>query len=291
MNDAIDMLYQACVRGQCFPGVQPHAPDGKVSTHQILDGLGLIENIEAPVEPQKQSKTPSNAKGDHLLIFTPANAASVSILHNTPPKTVLPAPQNNHYASRKHPDLPREGSQGPARQSLQRPEGIINPKPHSTGAIVQVAKKRGRPPGLKAANRPQTDPLPAPSQKMCPPTITPPVASLSTESASTRMANTLRAISTLPADTARAIKDIHPIFQQSISSFYNPHSAYHEMPSLCMDSQEAILTTSNSNGFHPVTQMRTPQPLVSPMMPDLFGSGGDLDDLWDEEMFEDIPVR
>ena len=73
MNDAIEMLFKACVRGQCFPGIQPQADGGSVSIHQILDGLGLIDTSEATVHPQEQSKSALKPERDHTPMLTPVS--------------------------------------------------------------------------------------------------------------------------------------------------------------------------------------------------------------------------
>ena len=291
MNDAIDMLFKACVRGQCFPGVQPLADNGIISTHQILDGLGLIETSAGAVQAQQKSKDPPNPQRDHLPILTPAKAGSVSSLDGSPSRTALPALQSSHCANAIPPDSLRADSHDPAAPPSERPAVNIYPKSRSTGSMPQVKKQRGRPPGPKAAGRRATNPMHAPSQTIYPPTSTHPEASASTESVSTRMANTLRAISTLPADTTRAIEDIHPIFQQSILSFYNPHTAFYTTPSLDMDSQNLMSTSPHPNGLDSVSQLRNPQPLVYSITPDLFSSEGDPSGLWDEELFEQMPMR
>ena len=62
-DTAIQLLFRHCVKASCFPGTIPLGVDGTVSTHDVLEALGLLESSESSTRQEhtdRQDVKPSS---------------------------------------------------------------------------------------------------------------------------------------------------------------------------------------------------------------------------------------
>ena len=200
MDEAIQLLFKACVGANCFPGTVPQLVNGKIPTQDVLEALGLLESSQ-PVDQQLEAVQPT-AKPLRKRDTTSSvdTFQTLDALHTA---STIPPSQADTSKIAKTTYQP----QSSRRHSTSTSTQLFSPKTkykrdHNTiSAAIPPSQ-----PISPHRQRPQTQPSSS-STSYDSSTFSPPCNPKSHDSQAD-----LRAISSLPIKTAKAIQDMHPYF-------------------------------------------------------------------------------
>lgn len=214
LDDAVQILFQACIKGNCFPGNVPTEVDGKISTHAVLEALG-VNNPSPSQQAPPEEEIPVAAKATKIPKTNGVPNTDKPLL----PVSCLPSPPQSDQSVSTSPvavqqqqNALSEASPPRGSQQTTKSEPVSNaiscsPKcpgsqPHQCPAPMtgldhsQVQKSIEEAPSVRIMSHVPTDNYKA----------------------------YLAAISSLPRSTAQAIYDMHPAFATFLP--VNPSSEF-----------------------------------------------------------------